>query len=139
VRGIDLVIFDAPCSNANLFYKTPSKVLYNLYNRVSYFSRMQKKIIRNIYKILEPGGLLIYSTCTFTIEECEEVVDYAIELGFDVIKPANIPFQFKRGISEWNGRSFDRRVEHSVRISPEINKNSYAGNIGLLYLAVLKR
>jgi len=139
VDGTDLVIFDAPCSNANLFYKNPSNVLYNLYNRVGYFSGIQKKVIRNMYRTLEPGGLLIYSTCTFTVEECEEVVDYAIKLGFKSIRPTDIPFEYKPGILEWNGKSFDKSVEYSVRISPELNHSLYTGNIGLMYLALLRK
>ena len=136
---VSLVVFDAPCTNANLFYKNPSNVLQNLYSRVNYFSRIQKRVIKNTYEILESGGLLIYSTCTFTVEECEEVVDYGIKLGFKVVKPRNIPFKYKWGISEWNGRSFDRGVRETIRISPELNRESYHGNIGLIYLAILRK
>jgi len=139
VNGLKFILFDAPCSSANLFYKNPRIVLDNISSKVRYLSKTQKRIIKNLYKILEPGGLVIYSTCTFTVEECEEVIDYALRIGFDIIKPSLTYLKYQNGIEEWNGKVFDSRVKYSVRIMPHINYELYHGNIGLLYLAILRR
>ena len=43
-----------------------------------------KKLIKKSYKLLNSGGVLIYSTCSLLKEENEDIVDFALDNGFDI-------------------------------------------------------
>jgi len=67
-------LIDPPCSalgvTPKLFDFTSIKEILNL-------SNYQKQFIKSASKILKPNGVLVYSVCTMTIEECEEVAKFA--------------------------------------------------------------
>ena len=50
------------------------------------FAKLQKKLFEKAVKLLKPGGILVYSTCTITIEENEGLVKWALEKYSDIIK-----------------------------------------------------
>ena len=74
----DKVIVDAPCSGEGMFRKSEEARLQWNENLVSSLAKSQKKLVDDAYKMLRTGGILVYSTCTFSKEEDEEVVDYLI-------------------------------------------------------------
>lgn len=47
-------------------------------------SEYQKQFVREAYRILKPGGRLVYSTCTLTDLENEAIVEYALSIGFEL-------------------------------------------------------
>lgn len=71
---VDKCLIDPPCSalgvTPKLFDFTSIKEILNL-------SNYQKQFIKSASKILKPNGVLVYSVCTMTIEECEEVAKFA--------------------------------------------------------------
>lgn len=75
----DKVIVDAPCSGEGMFRKSEEARLQWSLSRVTSLAKLQKKLIDCAYAMLRESGLLIYSTCTFSKEEDEEVVDYLIK------------------------------------------------------------
>lgn len=75
----DKIILDAPCSGEGMLRKTDlAKETWSL-QKVEECSYIQKKLIEAAYKLLKPGGKLIYSTCTYEIKENEDIVRYALE------------------------------------------------------------
>jgi 16S rRNA C967 or C1407 C5-methylase (RsmB/RsmF family) len=59
---------------------------------------------------------MIYSTCTHSPEENEEVVQYLIE-NYDIkILPIKLPIKFREGITEWNGKKFSEELKKCARI-----------------------
>lgn len=72
----DRVLVDPPCSaigtRPKLFDETT-------YRRISALSNYQKQFLKVASKVVRRGGIVVYSTCTLTIEENEEVVRYAVE------------------------------------------------------------
>lgn len=75
-RGyFDKVIIDAPCSGEGMFRKDENAILDWNYSKVIECRDIQYEIIRDGYKMLKNGGTLVYSTCTFSIEENEEIID----------------------------------------------------------------
>lgn len=75
----DKILIDAPCSGEGMFRKDPS--LINNWNADSNdtYSSLQKEIVHSALHMLKPGGDLLYSTCTFSPKENEEVIAYLLE------------------------------------------------------------
>jgi len=77
----DKVILDPPCSSIGVRPKLYDKKTYDDVIRLAEY---QKQFIKVAYKILRKNGLLVYSTCTITIEENEEIIRYALTLGMEI-------------------------------------------------------
>ena len=111
------IILDAPCSGEGMFRKeealardwTPEKSLE--------LSRLQRELILQAADMLRPGGMLLYSTCTFAPAEDEGTVSFLLEERPDM-ELLELPHHkgFSYGVPEWgNG---DKRLEHCVRLFP---------------------
>lgn len=70
----DVVLVDAPCSGEGMFRKDPVAVGEWSPANVELCVRRQQRILADIWPCLKPGGLFIYSTCTYNIKENEEQV-----------------------------------------------------------------
>ncbi|MDD3919846.1 MAG: RsmB/NOP family class I SAM-dependent RNA methyltransferase [Eubacteriales bacterium] len=70
----DAVLVDAPCSGEGMFRKEPQAVLDWSPEHVTACAQRQKKILSEAVRMLSPGGRLVYSTCTFSEEENENVI-----------------------------------------------------------------
>ena len=86
INTFDKIIIDAPCSGSGMFRKE-SKMLEDWsYQKVLKFAEIQKSLIVMAYDMLKPGGTMIYSTCSFSYEEDEEVIDFLLENTDAVLK-----------------------------------------------------
>lgn len=70
----DKILVDAPCSGEGMFRKDPESVQYWSLDYVEQCANRQQHILDSAYKLLNNGGALIYSTCTFSPEENEQNV-----------------------------------------------------------------
>ncbi|MBE5816643.1 MAG: NOL1/NOP2/sun family putative RNA methylase [Clostridiales bacterium] len=75
----DLVVVDAPCSGEGMFRKEESAIEEWSEGNVVMCARRQGDILDNAVKCLKKGGYIIYSTCTFSLDENEMVVDSFLE------------------------------------------------------------
>lgn len=75
----DAIILDAPCSGSGMFRKSEEMKNDWTYEKVVKASYIQKELIKLAYSFLKEGGRLIYSTCSYSFEEDEEVVDYLLK------------------------------------------------------------
>ena len=83
----DAILADVPCSGEGMFRKDDGARAEWSQQNVDNCWQLQREIVSDIWKCLQPGGLLIYSTCTFNAHEDEENVEWiASELGADIIK-----------------------------------------------------
>ena len=80
----DKVIVDAPCSGEGMFRKSEEARLQWTENLVLSLSKLQKKLVDDAYQMIRDGGVLIYSTCTFSKEEDEEIVDFLLNKYSDL-------------------------------------------------------
>lgn len=82
----DVVVTDVPCSGEGMFRKdTGSTEEWSVAN-VRLCAARQRRIIHDIWNALKPGGLLVYSTCTYNTEEDEDNIHYIKEeLGAEVL------------------------------------------------------
>jgi 16S rRNA (cytosine967-C5)-methyltransferase len=70
----DIVLVDPPCTSTGLFHKIPSSKWRLSSRSVDNMARLQKRILLNSAQCLREEGTLVYSTCSITVEENEEVV-----------------------------------------------------------------
>lgn len=75
----DKIILDAPCSGSGMFRKDSNVKEDWSINKVNKFSEVQKELIQISYKMLKEGGSLVYSTCSYSIEEDEDVIEYLLD------------------------------------------------------------
>lgn len=78
----DLLAIDAPCSGEGMFRKNVESRKEWSASNVEMCAARQKRIIADAWAALKPGGVLIYSTCTFNRTEDEDVVEW-ITQNFD--------------------------------------------------------
>lgn len=82
----DVILADVPCSGEGMFRKDAVAIEEWSEENVTLCWKRQREIIANIWPSLKPGGLLIYSTCTYNTEENEENVAWiSSELGADIL------------------------------------------------------
>ena len=87
----DVMLTDVPCSGEGMFRKDPVAVSEWSLENVDTCWQRQRRILRDIWPCLKPGGLLIYSTCTYNREENEDNVAWIAEtLGAEVL-PLEVP------------------------------------------------
>jgi NOL1/NOP2/sun family putative RNA methylase len=129
----DKILLDAPCSGEGTIRSTPRTLeMWNL-KTVEFLSKLQKLLIESAISALKPDGILVYSTCTHTPEEDEEIIDFALK-NFNVeIEEINLPIKSKEGITEWKDKKYDSRVKLAKRIYPHIS------NTEGFFLAKLKK
>ncbi|XP_022169164.1 putative methyltransferase NSUN6 isoform X2 [Myzus persicae] len=75
-ESFDRVLLDAPCSNLG------QRPLLNIEvdkNLLKSFPALQRKLLVNAVSLVKPGGILVYSTCTITLEENEHNVAWVLE------------------------------------------------------------
>jgi len=77
--AFDLILVDAPCSGEGLFRRQPAYRHEWTELLAHSCSIRQKDILKEAYRMLKPGGFLIYSTCTYAQAENEEIVDWLCE------------------------------------------------------------
>lgn len=88
----DVVVADVPCSGEGMFRKDAQAVAEWSLQTVEFCAARSRRILRDIWPTLKPGGFLVYSTCTFNHFENDDTVEWiASELGAEVIPPKDFP------------------------------------------------
>ena len=85
----DLILCDVPCSGEGMFRKDPATISEWSVQNVEKCWRLQREIVADAWECLNPGGIMIYSTCTFNTKENEENVRWIMDT-FDA-EPLDIP------------------------------------------------
>lgn len=100
----DGVLVDAPCSGEGMFRRQPeSRAEWNEQSPAGCAVR-QQRIIAAAYRLLRPGGRLVYSTCTFNREENEGVINWLLQEHGDMeTVPFSLPVNAGRTLSAPNG------------------------------------
>lgn len=82
----DVIVTDVPCSGEGMFRKDEEAIADWSLRTVEFCAARSRRILADIWPTLTPGGILIYSTCTFNHFENDDTVEWiAKELGADVI------------------------------------------------------
>lgn len=75
----DVIVVDAPCSGSGLFRKDHDAIKEWSEDNVQLCSQRQQRIITDVLPALKEDGLLIYSTCSYSREEDEAILDWLVE------------------------------------------------------------
>ena len=79
-ESFDKILIDAPCSGEGMFRKEPELIKSWLERGNEYYANIQKGIIKKALDLLKPGGKMVYSTCTFSKIEDEDIIEYALSI-----------------------------------------------------------
>jgi len=128
----DKVLLDAPCTGEGLIRKDRTVLQKWSESNIRIMSKLQKQMIDVAFDCLKTGGEMVYSTCTLTPEENEEVIDHLIrKYGglLEIIDLKNVLSEFgidKNLISqttpvlEFGKKKYHSAVQNCLRIWPQI-------------------
>lgn len=109
----DKVLLDAPCSGSGMIRKEPKMLADWSLNKVNKMVQMQRKLLQNAIKYVKEGGIIAYSTCSFSYEENEAIILEALQK-----EPVELI-----EIASFEGSYSLKELPGSVRLHP----NRYAG------------
>ena len=120
--GFDRVLLDAPCSGTGVIAKDPSVKTNKTPLDFMQLPHIQKQLllaaIDSVSHSSKTGGFICYSTCSVTVEENEEVVQYALRKRPNVkLVDTTIPFG-KEGFTSFRGKKFDASMSLTRRYYP---------------------
>ncbi len=129
----DKILIDAPCSGEGMFRKDKKMVKAWEEHGPEFFAKLQRSIITQAAQMLRPGGMILYSTCTFDAMENEGTIEYLLTQypEFEICEIAQYE-RFAKGIPETT-MSGNPEFEKTVRIFP--HKMHGEGH----FLALLKK
>lgn len=114
----DKILIDAPCSGEGMFRKEPAVMRSWLEHGNHFYANLQRQITEAALKMLKPGGMLLYSTCTFSPVENEAVVMHMLEVCPEL---KIVPVKRYEGFGEGMPQTVDgpEELKECVRIWPQ--------------------
>ncbi|MFL6381292.1 MAG: NOL1/NOP2/sun family putative RNA methylase [Nitrososphaeraceae archaeon] len=114
----DRVLLDAPCSCEGVIIKDKTRKTSHTAQDVEYCVSNQMELIEAAIKVVRPGGLLVYSTCSFAPEENENIVNSTLD-RFDVkIEPVQYGIE---GLTNFGDIRFHDDMKNTKRLYPHIH------------------
>lgn len=132
----DRVLVDAPCSSEGIIRYRLHKLLEWSLMSVYRLTQIQKGMLFSAYEALKPGGVLVYSTCTYAPEENEAIVQALLDRYPDAsVEEAGLPEDVKtrRGKTRWLHETYHEDLSMAVRIYPQDNDT-----IGFFLVKIVK-
>jgi ribosomal RNA methyltransferase Nop2 len=135
-KGFDRVLLDAPCSGLGIISRDQSVKLQRTVKDIQRVAHLQKELLRSAIDCVDAnsstGGIIVYSTCSISVEENEQVIQYilekryvkVIETGLEVGKP---------GLTRYMERRFHPSIANTRRFYPHVH------NMDGFYVAKLKK
>ena len=121
----DKTLLDAPCSGeANINLDNINKWSLSTIKRLS---NLQCQLIKDAYKMLKPGGLLVYSTCTIAPEENEQVISYLLKHNpsAQILKCNSYPVSTTPALLKFNGNNYHVQVKNCLRLLPSVGNKPF--------------
>ena len=122
IGGFDRVLLDAPCSGTGVIAKDPSVKTNKTEKDFMQLPHLQKQLllsaIDSVDHASKTGGYVIYSTCSVTVEENEQVVQYALNKRPNVkLVETGLTFGVD-GFTSFMGKQFDSKMKTTKRFYP---------------------
>ncbi len=112
----DRVLVDAPCSGEGMFRKDPKLIAGWVSDGPETYIEVQRSILDSAHRLLKPGGVLVYSTCTYNIEEDEGNIQWFLN-EFHGYKLVPLAEQLK--VSEGISIEGNEALSNCARVWPQ--------------------
>ncbi len=119
------VLLDAPCSALGTLHENREILRWWSFRKVRRLAGLQRKLILAAWDALAPGGEMVYSTCTLTPEENEDVVAFLLNSReeVEVLPLPDLPgIRFRPGLSRWRERTYPPEMARVGRVLPFENQ-----------------
>jgi NOL1/NOP2/sun family putative RNA methylase len=117
----DKVLLDAPCSGTGTIRKSVKTIMMWNPEMIKRLAATQRRLILAAYRLLRPGGMLVYSTCSTEPEENEAVISYLLEETDAKIEPIELNIKRSPAVTEFEGTEYRKEVKHCLRLWPQDN------------------
>lgn len=122
IGGFDRVLLDAPCSGTGVIAKDPSVKTNKTEKDFLQLPHLQKQLllaaIDSVDHASKTGGYVVYSTCSVTVEENEQVVQYALSRRPNIrLVETGLTFGVE-GFRKFRGKTFDEKMKWTRRYYP---------------------
>ncbi|WP_255949526.1 RsmB/NOP family class I SAM-dependent RNA methyltransferase [Streptomyces odontomachi] len=120
-ESFDRILLDVQCSGeGRVDLRRPVTLRYWSEERIEKYKFLQTKMLSAAYRLLRPGGVMVYSTCTLSPEENEFPVSKILQRHADLtLEPLDFSEpSFQPGVTSWRGMKFDARLADAVRVAP---------------------
>ncbi len=117
----DKVLVDVPCTTeAQINLNNEDSLKEWKLSNAKNISKLQRGLLNSAFKMLKPKGTLIYSTCTYSVEENEAVVDWFLKKNQDAkIVDINLNLSnLQNGITEYKNKIFNESLRKTIRVIP---------------------
>jgi NOL1/NOP2/sun family putative RNA methylase len=115
----DRVLLDPACSGLGTLHKNPEILSWWTPAHCERLADSQKNLLNSAIKSLRPGGELVYSTCTLTTVENEEIINFALtEFPVEVIEIQLEGIKTWPGLTKFEDKTFHPDLANTIRLYP---------------------
>ncbi len=119
----DRILVDAPCSGLGILQKKGEVSSWWNEELIKKLTFIQQKLLISAIKALKPGGTLVYSTCTLTTEENEEMINSVLTSYPVELQEVTLPVESSTGFSEFGQKVLNSEVRKCRRLDPLVTKS----------------
>ncbi len=114
----DKILVDAPCSGLGIIQKRAEVTKWWDENKIQVLADLQLRLLIAAIKMLKPGGEIVYSTCTLTVEENEFLINKVLSKYPVELLDIELPVINHKGFTAYKEENFNRNLEKGKRIFP---------------------